>query len=47
MIKHWIVTGDTHGDMSRFTNIDTNRYPPEETGIIILGDFGVNFFLNQ
>lgn len=47
MIKHWIVTGDTHGDMSRFSNLDANRYPPEETGIIILGDFGVNFFLNK
>lgn len=47
MIKHWIVTGDTHGDMSRFSNIDTNLYPPEETGIVILGDFGANFFLNK
>lgn len=47
MIKYWLVTGDTHGDMSRFANIDTNMYPPGETGIIILGDFGVNFFLNK
>ncbi len=47
MIKHWLVTGDTHGDMSRLSNIDTKRYPPEETGVIILGDFGVNFFLNK
>ena len=52
MIKHWILTGDTHGGMatiSRVGNIHRNmpEYKPEETGIIILGDSGLNFWLNN
>lgn len=52
MIKNWIVTGDTHGGMSTITrvgNIARNmpEYKPEETGIIILGDAGLNFYLNK
>jgi septum formation inhibitor-activating ATPase MinD len=39
MIKHWIITGDTHGGMSTITrvgNIQRNMpdYKPEDTGII-------------
>ena len=46
MIKHFLITGDIHGSIDRFTNIDTKLYPPEETGIIILGDAGFNYYLN-
>lgn len=52
MIKNWIVTGDTHGGFSTITrvgNIQRNmpECKPEETGIIILGDAGLNFYLNK
>ena len=51
MIKNWIVTGDTHGGAnasSRVSNIHRNMEDcvPEYTGIIILGDAGLNFYLN-
>ena len=48
MIKNWLVTGDTHGQvMTRLMNIGTTDYPPEETALIILGDAGFNFYLNK
>lgn len=51
MIKNWILTGDTHGGMatiSRVGNINRNMTCiPEETAIIILGDAGLNFYLNN
>ena len=52
MIKNVILTGDCHGGMgviSRVDNIARNmpQYRPEETGIIILGDSGLNFWLNN
>lgn len=48
MIKNWLVTGDTHGQvMTRLMNIGTADYPPEETALIILGDAGINFYLNK
>lgn len=51
-ILNWIVTGDTHGGVStisRVGNIARNmpECAPEETGIIILGDAGLNFYLNN
>lgn len=51
MIKNWIVTGDTHGGMSaisRVSNIQRNMpdCKPEESAVIILGDAGLNFYLN-
>jgi 3-oxoacid CoA-transferase subunit A len=51
MIKNWIVTGDTHGGpatITRIENIHRNMEDcvPEYTGIIILGDAGLNFYLN-
>ena len=47
MIKNWLVTGDTHGRvMERLFHIE-NCYVPEETAIIILGDAGINFYLNK
>lgn len=41
MIKHWMITGDTHRNFSRFKNYG-EEYNNEETGIIILGDAGFN-----
>lgn len=39
MIKNWLVTGDTHGRvMERLSQIDSDKYIPDETAIIILGD---------
>ena len=51
-LKHLIFTGDTHGGMatvSRIDNIKRNmpEYKPEETMIVILGDAGLNFWLNN
>ena len=45
MIDTWIITGDTHGDMSRFDNL--NDYGSSSVGIIILGDAGCNYYLNK
>ena len=45
MINTWVVTGDCHGDMSRFDNYE---YPRDgTTAVIILGDAGVNYYLNN
>ena len=45
MIKEWLVTGDTHGNMERFNSCN---YPRDNTvGIIILGDAGVNYYMNN
>ena len=51
-LKHLIFTGDTHGGMatvSRIDNIKRNipEYKPEETMVVILGDSGLNFWLNN
>ena len=50
-IKKWIITGDTHGDVkARVKNIMYQvcnaALKPEELGIIILGDAGLNFWLD-
>ena len=53
MIKHWILTGDTHGGMATVTrlgNIARNMLDEQkivETAVIILGDAGLNFYLNN
>lgn len=50
MIKRWIITGDTHGQVvSRLGNITQNmdNIVPEETAVIILGDAGLNYYLNK
>lgn len=44
MIKHYILTADCHREFSRFNNLNTN---PEETAIIVLGDFSVDYYLNN
>lgn len=44
----YLLTGDTHGQvMSRIANINQEKYPPGQTALIILGDVGLNFYLNQ
>lgn len=47
MIKHYLITGDTHGQCVRFGAIDRAQYPPEETAIIVLGDGGNNYYLDD
>lgn len=43
MISKWIITGDCHQQFSRFRNLDGD----ETTGVIILGDVGLNYNLNE
>ena len=47
MIKRWLIRGDTHGRFGWMDNGALDMYKPEETAIIILGDAGFNFFLNE
>lgn len=50
MIKKWIITGDTHGLVDhRLEQIVhyTDNIVPEETAVIILGDAGLNYYLNK
>ena len=52
MIKKYFITGDTHGGfntITRVSNIIRNNpeLKPEEIGVIILGDCGLNFYLNK
>lgn len=49
-IKTWIVTGDTHGRVEERLRQIAAAYPdlkPTETGVIILGDVGLNYYLND
>lgn len=46
MIKNWLLTGDCHGQFDHFYNLHY-KYNPEETVIIILGDVGLNFSLDN
>lgn len=50
MIKRWVITGDTHGQVeSRLRDIIRNMddIVLEETAVVILGDAGINYFLNK
>lgn len=50
MIKNFFITGDTHGFVeTRLGNIQRNMpaHDPKDTAIIILGDAGFNFWLNN
>jgi 3-oxoacid CoA-transferase subunit A len=48
MIKNYLVTGDTHGRvMERLQWINPDIYKPEETAVIVLGDAGLNYYLNK
>ena len=43
---NWIITGDCHGEFSRFANLE-EKYKNDETAIIVLGDFCINYLLND
>lgn len=47
MINKWLITGDLHGNASRFAETYEDELNPSEVGIIILGDAGVNYFLDK
>ena len=48
MLNKWFVTGDTHGDFSRFYKLNNDATAAGETyGVIILGDAGLNFWLSK
>lgn len=47
MITQWYVTGDTHGDFSRFYKLNEAVPENEIWGVIILGDAGLNFWLSK
>ena len=48
MIKNWFVTGDTHGQiLPRLSHINADKYTASQTALIILGDAGINFYLNK
>ena len=43
MIEHWLITGDTHRNFNRFKYLDKTP----NTGIIILGDVGLNYTFDK
>lgn len=50
MVKHVLVTGDTHGRVSeRLVYIKNmmSDYDPSETAVIILGDVGFNYYKSK
>lgn len=50
MINNFFITGDTHGSVEERLIKLQLKFPeakPEETAIIILGDAGINYWLNR
>ena len=47
MIKHYFLTGDCHRDFSRFKNYPENMTDYDNVAIIILGDAGINYYLDE
>ena len=45
-IKNWLIHGDTHGNFN-WMHTQLEKYQPEETAIIILGDAGFDFYLTK
>lgn len=46
-ITKWLVTGDTHGDFTRFYKLHEVVPKNEIWGVIILGDAGLNYWLSK
>lgn len=42
-----LARGDAHGYFGWLTNLNPDKYPPEQTTVILLGDAGLNFYLNK
>ena len=47
VINRWLITGDTHGEFSRFKNYEEEIKHDPNTAIIILGDAALNWTLNE
>lgn len=47
MINKWLITGDCHGNYSRFFSIHESIPETERWGVICLGDFSINYYLNK
>ena len=47
MINHWLITGDTHGEFTRFGRIKPLIPKDEVWAVIILGDAGFNYYLSK
>ena len=47
MIINYLITGDTHGDFSRFQSYTKAIQRDPYTAIVILGDAGFNFWLDK
>ena len=47
MIKNWLVSGDCHAEFSRFKNYDKEIQNDPNTAVIILGDAGLNWTLDE
>ena len=46
-ITQFLLTGDTHGDFSRFKNYDKDIQKDANTAVIILGDAALNWTLTE
>ena len=42
----WYVSGDTHGDFTRFRNMEEYKNTDQKVGMIVLGDCAVNWTLD-
>lgn len=47
VIKNWLLTGDPHGNFTRFRNYDLEVQKDPETAVIMLGDVGLNWTLTE
>lgn len=47
MIKTWMITGDTHAGFSRFKNYNEEFQKGKDCAVIILGDSGLNYTLDE
>ena len=47
MIHNFLITGDTHGEFTRFKNYSKDIQEDPNTAIIILGDAGLNWTLDE